>query len=117
MIKFFVDTHISNEAMGQVRNRGIEVVRCEAVGMADAEDSDLLAYAAENGYVMVSCDVDFEGLHYGYIDKGEHHCGILLLNQYQQCQNIGTIVRAMIEVYELAEIADDLVDVLWRYEP
>ena len=66
MVRFFVDTHISNDAVKQVRNHGVEVVRCEEVEMADAEDSELLAYAVKNHFVMVSCDADFETLHYAH---------------------------------------------------
>jgi predicted nuclease of predicted toxin-antitoxin system len=55
-------THIAKAAAVQLRAKGIEVVRCEEVGMADATDEEHLRYATDNGYIMVSQDADFPSL-------------------------------------------------------
>ncbi len=42
-LKFYTDTHVAKVVAVQLRPRGIEVIRCEDVGMARSGDFDYLA--------------------------------------------------------------------------
>lgn len=112
--KFFVDTHVGNVALQQLRRRGIDIIRCEEVGLADAKDYELLAYATQQDRVMVSCDEDFEILHYQYLGSGQAHAGIIYMDQEQHCKHVGEIVKIIVYYHALAESASDLANELWR---
>ena len=46
-LRFYFDSHIAKAAAVQLREKGVDVVRCEDVGMADASDETLLQYATD----------------------------------------------------------------------
>jgi predicted nuclease of predicted toxin-antitoxin system len=58
-LKFYTDTHIAKAIAVQLRNRGVEVVRCEEVGLAEARDTVHLEYATNHGLAVVTHDDDF----------------------------------------------------------
>jgi predicted nuclease of predicted toxin-antitoxin system len=39
-LKFYMDTHIPKAVAIQLRNKGIDVVRCEDVGLTESDDVD-----------------------------------------------------------------------------
>lgn len=41
-LQLYADTNIAKAVTDGLNNRGVDVVRCEDVGMAEAEDSDHL---------------------------------------------------------------------------
>lgn len=114
MVKFFTDVHIAREAAQQLRRRGIDIVHCGDVGMADEEDIDLFKYAIQDGRVMVSCDEDFERLHTRWQATSQEHTGILYFRMKDQCQSIGLIVREIIFLHEAADYETDLYNQIWR---
>jgi predicted nuclease of predicted toxin-antitoxin system len=58
-LKFYLDTHISKQVALQLRQKGVDVVRCEEVGIAAADDEAHLEYAATEGRILISADQDF----------------------------------------------------------
>jgi predicted nuclease of predicted toxin-antitoxin system len=98
LLAFFFDTHIPKAVAEQLRrpDRGVDVVRCEEVGMAEASDEELLAYAIENGRAMVSVDRDFLRLNATKMA----HAGIFSVLPRNQ-DNIGRIVTDLFEYHEL----------------
>jgi predicted nuclease of predicted toxin-antitoxin system len=110
--KFFTDTHIAKAVAIQLRDQGIDVVRSEEVGMATASDLELLAYASQEGRVLLSCDDDFRTLHFTWMAQGKSHTGIIKLDQEKHCQNIGRIVKLVALFHALV---DDPVDCYNRY--
>jgi predicted nuclease of predicted toxin-antitoxin system len=68
----------------------VDVVRCEEVGMAEASDDELLAYAIENEYAMVSADRDF----LRKAAAGEVHTGIFNVLPENQ-NNLGRIITEL----------------------
>jgi predicted nuclease of predicted toxin-antitoxin system len=76
-IKFYTDTHIAKAVAVQLRARGIDVVRCEEVGMAEADDDAHLAYATREGRVVITADRDFLRLHKQWQAAGKSHGGII----------------------------------------
>jgi len=75
-IKFYTDTHIAKAVAAQLRNRGIDIVRCEEVGMAEAKDVDHLTYAVQENRI-ITCDDDFIVLAQEWAKANKSHCGIM----------------------------------------
>jgi hypothetical protein len=63
-LRFYTDTHIPRQVAIQLRMKGIEVVRCEEIGMAEADDESHLTYAAENGLALITKDAGFRSRHF-----------------------------------------------------
>ncbi|MDX2161399.1 MAG: DUF5615 family PIN-like protein [bacterium] len=74
---FYADTHIAKAIAEQLRAHGVDVVRCEEVGMAEAADEAHLDYAARAGRVMITQDADFAMLHTRWLQDGRTHAGIM----------------------------------------
>jgi predicted nuclease of predicted toxin-antitoxin system len=102
-IKFYTDTHIAKAVATQLRNRGIDIIRCEEVGLADAKDEEHLEFATSQKRVLVSHDDDFVVLHHQWQAREKKHAGIMLLHNDLQGK-IGTIVKSLLEYYELIEV-------------
>jgi predicted nuclease of predicted toxin-antitoxin system len=93
IIRFYTDTHIARAIAAQLRLRGVEVVRCEEIGLAEASDQAYIAYAAQNGLAMVTHDQGFTGHHRAWLGQGNHHAGIFLITKDKD--NIGMIVNTL----------------------
>jgi predicted nuclease of predicted toxin-antitoxin system len=120
-LKFYTDTHIAKAVAEQLRQRGIDAVHCEEVGMADASDPEHLEYATKEGRVMVSHDRDFQSHHYEWLAEGKPHAGIISVSRrLQGTPNIGRIVTTLAEYHQLiaegagtveADIANQLIEI------
>ena len=58
-LKFYLDTHVAKAVAEQLRISGLDVIRCEEVGMSDASDEDHLAYATREQRIILSQDDSF----------------------------------------------------------
>lgn len=104
-LKFYFDTHIAKQIAVQLRQRGVEVIRCEEVGMAEASDEEHLIYAAQHGCAMVSMDEDFLGLHDCWQALGLKHAGIFKVSRFLRGKwNIGHIHNELLVYVELVAI-------------
>lgn len=101
-ISFFTDTHIGKQVAIQLRVKGITVVRCQDVGLEDAEDAKLLEYAISHEFSLLTKDDDFLKLHREYINSGNVHFGIFYC-PYRDIPSIGLIVKVCSEYHELIE--------------
>lgn len=113
-LRFYADVHVSQTAVRQLQKKGVDIIHCGDVGMADADDPDHLAYAIAAGRVMVTCDEDFVGLHADLLASGESHAGIVYLRMKDQCKSVSVIVRVVLFLHEVSTADTDLVNVLWR---
>lgn len=102
-LKFYFDTHIAKAVATQLRQRGIEAIRCEEVGMADASDEAHLAYATNNGCIMVSQDDDFLILAAQWQKQGQHHQGIFYVPPHLQGSAQISHIVEQIQFYVAAE--------------
>ena len=68
--KFYSDKHIPKAVAKQLRSRGVDIVRCEDVGLGDADDLTHLEYATREGCAVITNDTDFIRLHY----DSSRHC-------------------------------------------
>jgi hypothetical protein len=104
-LKLFTDEHVSKAIVEQLRRRGLAMLRCEDVGMKAVDDSQLLEYATENGYVLLSMDDDVTRLHAEWVQAGKRHGGIFYapMAQFSGQQGVGPIVRFCTEWATLIE--------------
>lgn len=103
-LRFYTDKHIPKAVATQLRNRGIDIVRCEEIGLGDAPDHVHLEYAANQGRVVITNDADFTRLHGEWQLEGKVHAGIFLcLSHIQGERGIGTIVNEVVGYYDLIE--------------
>jgi hypothetical protein len=111
-LRIFTDEHISKAIVEQLQRRDIDVLRCEDVGLKTAEDYELLEYATENGYVLLSMDDDVTRLHMEWIEVGKNHGGIFYapMSQFSGAQGIGPLVRFCEEWANLIESGAGTLD-------
>jgi len=101
-ISFYTDTHIAKQVAIQLRRRGIEVIRCEEIGMAEAADPDHLRYAAQHGLSLITKDEDFLILHHQWLKSGQNHAGIFYC-PIRFNPAIGKIVTACADYHALID--------------
>lgn len=58
-MKLLVDMNLSPLWIDWLAAAGITAMHWSAVGRIDASDSEIMGYAAENGYIVVTHDLDF----------------------------------------------------------
>lgn len=61
-MKLLVDMNLSPRWIALLTNSGFEAVHWSSVGRVDARDSEIMAYAVENGYVVLTHDLDFSAI-------------------------------------------------------
>lgn len=98
-LKLYTDVHIAAAIATELTRRGVDVVRCQDVGMHDAEDVQHLEYASAEGQAVVSNDSDFTRLHNRWMAEGRSHAGIFYIvdNPYL----IGFIVNELADIHDL----------------
>lgn len=101
-LKFYFDTHIAKQIAVQLRQHGVEVIRCEEVGMAEASDEEHLIYATQHGCAMVSIDKHFPAWHRYWMENGLSHAGIFAVHRSLQ-GSIGRVVTLLFEYTEMVE--------------
>ena len=80
MIKFYTDSHIAKAIAVQLHNRGVDIIRCQDVGMGDADDAEHLEYATGQGRSVITGDADFLALDAQWHRSSKHHAGIIYLH-------------------------------------
>jgi hypothetical protein len=76
--RLYLDEDVHVRVASIVRGHGYEVDTARGEGMLGAGDEDQLAFAADNGRVLVTHNrVDFEILARRYFDEGRSHSGIV----------------------------------------
>jgi len=61
-VKLLVDMNLSPRWIDFLRDQGIEAKHWSAVGHGNAPDSQIMAYASTNGYVVLTHDLDFSSI-------------------------------------------------------
>jgi predicted nuclease of predicted toxin-antitoxin system len=102
-LKFYTDKHIPKAVARQLTLRGVDIVRCEDVGLGDESDIVHLEYAAREGRVIITHD-DFARLASEWQSQGKPFAGIILcLAKVQGQSAIGKIVNEVMLYHELIE--------------
>lgn len=80
-----------------LRARGVEVLTAVDAGMIEHEDREHLDYATEQGYTLCTFNVgDFYRLHSDYLVRGQHHAGIIFMQQ--QRFSVGEQMRRLLRL-------------------
>lgn len=61
-MKILLDMNLTPRWVGFLRERGLEAVRWSEVGLASADDLEVLRFAAAQGYLLLTHDLDFGDL-------------------------------------------------------
>ena len=75
-LKLYTDGHIANAIVKQLRERSVDVVRCEEVGLKDADDIDHLNYAIREQRTIITQDADFLRYHAQFQSEGSNISGL-----------------------------------------
>ncbi|MEO8588714.1 MAG: DUF5615 family PIN-like protein [Flavobacteriales bacterium] len=94
-MKLLIDVCLSHELADLLKTDTLEVVHWSKRGAANAKDRDILAWAAENGHVIVSADLDFGDLL--AMSDATLPSVILVRSDDQSPQRIAPLVRAALE--------------------
>jgi predicted nuclease of predicted toxin-antitoxin system len=61
-MKLLLDMNLSPALAELLLGKGIDAVHWYAIGKHDADDSEIMAYARNNGYIVLTCDLDFSAI-------------------------------------------------------
>ena len=61
-MKFLLDMNLSPQWVALLRDAGWAAEHWSRIGRADAPDSEIMAYAVQNGYVVITHDLDFSAI-------------------------------------------------------
>ena len=101
-LKLYTDGHIAHAIVTQLRQKGLDVVRCEDVGLKDAADEEHLEYATREERTIVSHDADFIRLHNERHEQGKKHFSVIRIKS-DNMGNIGAIVSELYFLHEAIE--------------
>lgn len=102
-LKFYTDTHIDKQVAIQLRNRQIDVIRCEEVDMAEADDEAHLSYAADHNLALITKDAGFRTRHFNWVAQGKSHAGIFFCAD----RNIAATGKIVNSCYAYAELIEN----------
>ena len=102
VMKFYTDTHIDKQIAIQLRQKDVDVIRCEEVGLAEADDEAHLQYAALNPLSLITKDAGFRLRHFNWLSQGKDHFGIFFCSD-RHIAAIGKIVNACYAFSQLVE--------------
>lgn len=101
--RFLADHDLNEHLIDGVLRRepGIEFIRTRDVGLSDRPDPEILAYAAGQGLIVVSHDVNTMPAHaYSRLAAGEPVAGLFLV---RQTRAIGPIIDSLVLIWSASE--------------
>ncbi len=96
-IRLYVDEDAAETAVVQgLINAGFDALTARQAFMLGDDDDDQLAFAASDGRVLYTLNVDdFARLHAEYLTKGREHAGIITIPE--QRYGVGEKLRRILE--------------------
>jgi Domain of unknown function (DUF5615) len=101
--RFLADHDLNEQIVTGVLRRepALEFVRARDVGMSERPDAEVLAYAADNGFIVVSHDVNtMPSAAYGRMSSGQKMSGLLMV---KQSDPVGAIISCLIVIWSASE--------------
>lgn len=89
-----MDLHVAHAVADGLRRRGIDVIRAQDVGKADASDDEHLEYAYLTKRVVVSQDKGF----IARVRRNEPNYGVAYCAQGSR--SIGEMIAALVRIYD-----------------
>jgi hypothetical protein len=97
--RFLADHDLNEHIIDGVLRREptLEFIRARDVGLSDRPDTELLAYAAANGFLVVSHDVNtMVGHAYARLSAGDNMLGLLMV---RQSDPIGPVIDSLVLIW------------------
>jgi predicted nuclease of predicted toxin-antitoxin system len=94
-IRYHLDEHIHNAIADGLRRRDVDVITSAEVELLHATDEEQLAFAVQNGRVLVTRDRDFLRI----VSDGRSHAGIAIARQGRRV--IGDTVLALAHLFRI----------------
>ncbi len=101
--RFLADHDLNEPIIDGVQRRepALEFIRARDVGMSDQEDAVVLAFAAEQGFIVVSHDVNtMPSAANRIIDAAGEMYGLLMV---QQTKPIGPVIESLVLIWAATE--------------
>ena len=92
-IRFFTDEDVYGSVAAKLREKGFDAVSTPEVDRLGENDEPQLAWAAQEGRVLLTFNVaDFARLHDDWLNHSRHHAGIVVSSQ----RPIGDLLRRVV---------------------
>ncbi len=102
MFKLLADENIATAVVDQLAGGGVDIRRVTDVLPEGTPDPDVLAYAHENGYALLTHDEQITGHITNRHKEDIGHAGLFIAGHHLQGEHgIGTIVTFILDYYEL----------------
>jgi hypothetical protein len=101
--RFLADHDLNEQIVTSVLRRepALEFVRARDVGMSERRDAEVLAYAADHEFIVVSHDVNtMPNAAYARMSAGQKLSGLLMV---KQSDPVGAIVACLIVIWSASE--------------
>ncbi len=98
-IQLYTDEDMTSELAPAVRDRGFVARSAAEAGLLNVEDAAQLAYAAEQGLSILTCNAsDFLILAKRYADTGLNHAGIIISSEQFSRRRFGELLRLVLRL-------------------
>jgi Domain of unknown function (DUF5615) len=101
--RFLADHDLNEHIIDGVLRRepAVEFIRVRDIGLGDRPDPEVLAFAAQQGFLVVSHDVNtMVGHAYARLAAGEAMVGLLMV---RQSEPIGPVIDALVLIWSASE--------------
>ena len=101
--RFLADHDLNEHIIDGVLRRepGLEFIRAREVGLSERPDPEVLAFAAENGLLLVSHDVNSMPAHaYARLAAGDVMPGLFMV---RQTQALGPVLDGLVLIWSASE--------------
>ena len=61
-MKIIIDVNLAVRWASMLTNRGIQAIHWTTIGAANADDTEIMSYARQNGYSVFTNDLDFSAI-------------------------------------------------------
>ena len=107
-MKFLIDSQMPPRLARWITERGHEGAHVQDIGLADAPDIEILEFAANNRYVLVSKDEDF--LHLSLTHRGRPQIVWVRLGNCRTISLLSVFGRSMSSLVAALESGQDMVE-------
>ena len=102
VFKLLADENIAAAVIDQLISRDVDITRVRHVMPEGTPDPDLLDYAHENGYALLTHDQKITRHIVARHREGKGHAGVFIAGRHLQgAHGIGTIVTSILEYHAL----------------
>lgn len=107
-MKFLIDNQLPPKLAQWITTQGYDVAHVQDIGLADAPDIEILEFAANNRYVLVSKDEDF--LHLSLTRRGRPQIVWVRLGNCRTISLLSVFGRSMSSLVAALESGQDMVE-------